>query len=179
MRKNYLLSEELQRLVNRDRLTDVATRDYFFAQLNANPMAYGVSLMVDIDHFKSVNDTYGHFAGDMVIQQVAEILRETIKDLDIVCRFGGEEFVLFLHDHDAKDGFTMAERLREKVAKTKMTYEGEAINVTVSIGGSMKNRIATITAAIKEADEALYCAKQGGRNQTVFAPIQAILKASA
>lgn len=178
MHKNYLLNEELQRLVNRDRLTDVATRDYFFTQLQANPMAYGVSLMIDIDHFKSVNDTYGHFAGDLVIQQVAAVLKDTIKDVDIVCRFGGEEFVVFLHDHDAKDGFYMAERLREKVGQTKITYEGEPINVTVSIGGSMKDRIDTINTAIKDADEALYRAKQGGRNQTVFAPIRSIQKVS-
>jgi diguanylate cyclase (GGDEF)-like protein len=169
MHKNFVLREELQRLVDRDRLTDVATRDFFFARLEADPTAYGVSLMVDIDHFKRINDTYGHFAGDMVIQQVAGVLNATVRNTDIVCRFGGEEFVVFLSNHTASDGYQAAERLRERIAQSTFTYEGEDITVTVSIGGSMKERIDDISAAIKEADAALYRAKRGGRNRTVFA----------
>lgn len=88
MHEKAILSQELQDLVNRDRLTDVATRDFFFARLTEFPDAYGVSLMIDIDHFKRVNDTHGHLAGDDVIHAVAQIMRGQIRDVDIVCRFG-------------------------------------------------------------------------------------------
>ena len=89
VRLNMSLSQELQRLVDRDRLTDVATRDFFFARMDALPGSFGVSLMVDIDHFKQVNDTFGHQAGDAVISRVAAILRQQTRASDIVCRYGG------------------------------------------------------------------------------------------
>ncbi len=171
MRKNEELVGELQGLVDRDRLTDIATRDYFFSRMSANPDAYGVSLMVDIDNFKSINDTFGHFAGDKVIREVATTLAANIRPDDIVCRFGGEEFALFLHQHHQDQGLEVAESLRQLVEAMSLTYEGQIIEVTVSIGGSLKQRIETIEAAIKEADVALYRAKNGGRNQTIFSAV--------
>lgn len=167
LRKNHLLSSELQRLVNRDRLTDVATRDFFFERLEMDPTAYGVSLMIDIDHFKLVNDTHGHLAGDNVIHAVAQIMRAEIRDTDVVCRFGGEEFVVFLHSATPQEGWQIAERIRASTeAATTPTASGE-IKVTVSVGGSMKDRIEHIDAAIKRADDCLYRAKAGGRNQII------------
>lgn len=169
MKENARLSAELQRLVNRDRLTDAATRDYFFAQMDQKPQAYGVSLMLDIDRFKAINDTYGHLAGDAVIQSVANVLSGAIRGNDILCRFGGEEFVIFLFDHGIDEGYAAAERLRKEIATGMVAFEGEEIAVTVSIGGSLKERIEDVTSAISEADAALYAAKTAGRNQTVFA----------
>lgn len=169
MHENYVLSAELQKLVDRDRLTDVATRDFFFAQMDSQPDVYGVSLMVDIDRFKTVNDSFGHIAGDVVIQAVAAALRKHTRAHDIVCRFGGEEFIVFLREQSFADGFEVAERLREAVAQTLIPFEGQEISVTVSIGGSLKARIAHINSAIKEADTALYRAKTQGRNRTIFA----------
>lgn len=168
VRKNYHLSEELQRLVDRDRLTDVATRDFFFGQIANNQQSSGVSLMVDIDRFKKINDTYGHLTGDMVIAAVARGLRENTRDADIVCRFGGEEFVVFLHEQGRSDGFETAERMRNAIADTVIEYEGQRVSVTVSIGGSLKDQEGDITQAIQQADQALYLAKSEGRNQTVF-----------
>ena len=104
IRENTSLSDELVRLVNRDRLTDVATRDFFFERMDKNPESYGVSLMVDIDHFKMVNDTYGHFAGDDVIKHVSQLLRKETRENDVICRFGGEEFVVFLHEVSGDQG---------------------------------------------------------------------------
>lgn len=167
--RNFQLSEELRRLINRDKLTNVATRDYFFARMSDAPQAFGVSLMVDIDHFKQVNDTYGHFAGDEVIRHVAELLQSTVRADDIVCRFGGEEFVVFLSDHDAESGYLVAERMRTAIAGRAVLFETLEVRVTVSIGGSLKLACDQIEAAIQDADAALYRAKKAGRNRTIFA----------
>ena len=169
VRDNIRLSAKLQHLVNRDRLTNVATRDYFFRRMASKPGSDGIMLMVDIDHFKQVNDTYGHVAGDAVIRHVAQILVAQTRRDDIVCRFGGEEFMIFLRDQDIGEGFAVAERMRTEIA-TAMALSGEVqIRVTVSIGGAMKPPDADIAVVINVADAALYRAKRGGRNQTQFA----------
>jgi diguanylate cyclase (GGDEF)-like protein len=173
MRQNSLMAEELKRLVNRDRLTDAATRDFFFARMAEAPEAHGVSLMVDIDHFKRVNDTYGHLAGDKVIAEVAQVLRRIVRKSDIVCRFGGEEFVIFLDAHDPEDGFAVAERMRREVADRRMALGEIVLSVTVSIGGAPKVPLDDVNRSIMEADLALYRAKAQGRNRTVFGPGEA------
>lgn len=173
VRKNALLNSKLQSLLNRDRLTDAATRDFFFARMEENPAAYGVSLMVDIDEFKDVNDTHGHLAGDAVISRVAGILRHNIRADDIVCRFGGEEFVIFLSRKDRSGGIEVAERMRKMIAADVLKFGGKDVRVTVSIGGSLKERLVDVNLAIKQADEALYRAKSGGRNMTVFSDLPA------
>ncbi|WP_415921322.1 GGDEF domain-containing protein [Tateyamaria sp. SN6-1] len=171
IRENVRLSSELRRLVERDRLTDVATRDFFFSRMEQMPEAYGVSLMVDIDFFKHVNDTYGHLTGDKVISHVASLLQGAVRRDDIVCRFGGEEFVVFLAKADHSAGAAMAERLRKMVADTAMDDAGTVVNVTISIGGSLKDALEGVEAAISRADEALYRAKNAGRNQVQMWPI--------
>ncbi|WP_299687836.1 GGDEF domain-containing protein [uncultured Tateyamaria sp.] len=171
IRENVRLSEELRRLVERDRLTDVATRDFFFTRMAQEPEAYGISLMIDIDFFKRVNDTYGHLTGDRVISHVAQLLQETVRSNDIVCRFGGEEFVVFLADADHDVGAAMAERLRARVANSPIDEAGTTLGVTVSIGGSLKAATDHIEVAIQRADDALYRAKSGGRNQVRMFPV--------
>lgn len=169
MRKNENLNEVRRNLVNRDRLTDVATRDYFFDRMEAEPQSYGVSLMIDIDHFKSVNDTYGHLVGDEVIRRVAAILRRAVRQEDIVCRFGGEEFIVFLAKYHSEQGVEAAERIRKTIEAEVIDLNEKSISVTVSIGGSMKDRVTDINRAIKISDDALYQAKAAGRNKTIFA----------
>jgi len=169
MRKTEELSKLLRDLVNRDRLTDAATRDYFFDQMESQPDNFGVSLMIDIDHFKAINDTHGHLVGDKVIQRVAEALKRTVREKDIVCRFGGEEFVVFLADHRKKRGVEVAERIRTAIENEVVRVNEMAVSVTVSIGGSLKDEVTDINDAIKVADDALYKAKASGRNQTIFA----------
>ena len=127
--------------------------------------------MVDIDYFKRVNDTYGHLTGDRVISHVASVLRDAVRPGDIVCRFGGEEFVVFLADADQNAGAIMAERLRALVAESPVDEAGTTLNVTVSIGGSLKSAAEHIETAIQRADDALYRAKTGGRNQVHMHPI--------
>lgn len=168
MREIGLLSDELRHLLHHDRLTDVATRDYFFAQMREAPKAEGMALMVDIDHFKQVNDTYGHFAGDAVIKAVASVMKENLPSKDFVCRFGGEEFILFLHERGHDDGMQTAEKLRSMVSDAAVMFGEQRITVTVSIGGAYKSAERSIDVAIREADAALYRAKNTGRDQTIF-----------
>lgn len=168
MLEKALMAQQLQDLVDRDRLTDVATRDFFFSRLTADPDAYGASLMVDIDHFKQVNDTHGHLAGDVVIHRVAQILRNHTRDKDIVCRFGGEEFLVFLHQAQPAEAYRIAERIRSGAQETTVTTAAGDIKVTVSVGGSLKERIEHIDDAIRRADACLYKAKRMGRNRSVM-----------
>lgn len=167
-RQTYLLSLELRRLLDRDRLTDVATRDFFFSRMDAAPGGYGVSLMVDIDHFKAINDTHGHLAGDAVIRQVAAILAANCRIDDIVCRFGGEEFVIFLHEAGPERGSDVAERMRLCVQEARIAPFDVPIGVTVSIGASLKQAAEAIMVSIQQADAALYRAKASGRNRVVL-----------
>ncbi len=166
--RNHELSEELRRVVERDRLTDVATRDYFFAKLEQEPEAYGISLMIDIDHFKRINDTFGHLAGDCVIREVAGLIRQEVRTHDIVCRFGGEEFVVFLHRADASEGARIAERMRMAVEVAEIRVGDVKVRATVSIGGSMKQAADDVSVSIQLAHTALYKAKQSGRNRIVM-----------
>ena len=168
MLKVHALNQELQRLLSRDRLTDVATRDFFFAKLASQPACHGVTLMIDIDHFKAVNDTHGHQAGDKAIAHVARLLACAVGARDIVCRFGGEEFVVFLENATQVIAEEVAEQFRERVAASPVDCDGTAIRVTVSIGGSERRAAAEIDDAIRQADAALYRAKAQGRNRTVM-----------
>lgn len=162
------LSAELQRLVDRDRLTDVGTRDFFFEQIAQRGDSHGVSLMVDIDHFKQINDTFGHIAGDYVIQHIARILKDGVRKDDIVARFGGEEFMVFLQGQSLEEAKIAAERMRACIADADVPFAGEILRVTVSIGGAKKLAKDDIDQIIQAADVALYQAKEAGRNQTVF-----------
>ncbi len=166
--KIHALNRELQRLVSRDRLTNVSTRDFFFAKLATQPESYGVSLMIDIDHFKRVNDAFGHLCGDKVIAHVARLLAGEAGARDIVCRFGGEEFVVFLENANQTIAREVAERIRQRVADTPVDCEGNRVSVTISIGGSLRLAAADIEDGIQQADTALYQAKAQGRNRTVM-----------
>ncbi|SEW00112.1 diguanylate cyclase (GGDEF) domain-containing protein [Cognatiyoonia koreensis] len=169
VRKNIHLSRELQRMVNRDRLTDVATRDFFFRHIGKISQCQGIILMVDIDHFKTVNDTHGHLAGDGVIQHTANVLRRNLRQSDIVARFGGEEFIVFLAKRDMESGLRVAERMRKAISAEPPVSDGTPIAVTVSIGGAQKRVCDSLEKVIKAADVALYAAKNAGRDRSVFA----------
>lgn len=167
MLENYRLTKRLRDMVQRDQLTNVSTRDHFFYSMNANPQVVGVSLMIDIDHFKRVNDTHGHIVGDTVIQMVAALLKSECRAHDLVCRFGGEEFVLFLQSADREQGWMAAERMRKRVEDAILDAGHTTIAVTISIGGSLKGPADDIVSVMSEADAALYRAKAMGRNRTI------------
>jgi len=125
-------------------------------------------VMLDIDHFKSVNDNFGHDAGDAVLKAFAGILKKEARASDIVGRFGGEEFMAILEETDTKGGVMFAEKVRKHVEKAKFMYRGERIEVTVSSGVSERKRNLSLKNTIKHADENLYKAKNNGRNQVVY-----------
>lgn len=158
---------KLRHMTERDKLTNAATRDHFYTCLGQDNAGYGVSVMVDIDHFKQVNDTHGHLVGDAVIRSVAEVLAANCRNEDIVCRFGGEEFVVFLHQVTPAQGHDIAERMRRSVEAGPVRHEDAIVLVTVSIGVAIKGEAEEIDRSIARADAALYRAKEGGRNQTV------------
>ncbi|TCL08638.1 diguanylate cyclase (GGDEF)-like protein [Shimia isoporae] len=168
VQKSHALALELQRLVDRDRLTDVATRDFFFSEMEKRPNAHGVVLMVDLDRFKNVNDTHGHLTGDAVIRDVASLLAGNIRAEDMICRFGGEEFLIFLNRQDETTGASIGERLRAAVERRIIPVsQDETLRATISIGAAQMNSVAELTKAISLADDALYVAKEGGRNRLV------------
>lgn len=127
-------------------------------------------LVLDIDYFKSINDTYGHQAGDDVLREFARRLRKAVRGIDLVCRYGGEEFVVVMPETNRGLAYTVAERIRERIAALPFAITGRTreIPVTISIGvSSFSPTIQTAEALIERADKALYAAKREGRNRVV------------
>ena len=161
-----------------DKLTGVSNRQTLLASLfnevdRANRYERPLSVaFVDIDHFKAVNDTYGHSTGDIVLRGVAQTLKANLRATDMVGRYGGEEFMLLLTETDVEEGAVLAEKLRNLVARQVFSVEGNsALSVTISIGvaGGMGQALRTDNLA-RDADAAMYSAKSLGRNQTyIFA----------
>jgi diguanylate cyclase (GGDEF)-like protein len=127
---------------------------------------------IDVDHFKKVNDTYGHGAGDDVLRSIGETLRSTIREVDRAFRIGGEEFVVLLTDCDAKGAFTAAERLRAKIAATGIPTAGTELRVSASFGLAEATPTGSVAELLRTADTALYAAKAGGRNRIEVAQPQ-------
>jgi diguanylate cyclase (GGDEF)-like protein len=124
-------------------------------------------IMADIDHFKRVNDTYGHQAGDEVLKKIANIMQKSIRKMDMAARYGGEEFVLYLHQVDREKAKQMAERLRLIIEQTRFEFGGKEVGITASLGIACYPSDGRETRDLLErADEALYRSKQGGRNRT-------------
>ncbi|MFC1554719.1 diguanylate cyclase [candidate division KSB1 bacterium] len=125
-------------------------------------------LMIDIDHFKKVNDTFGHQAGDKVLTQVAATLKQSTRNVDICCRYGGEEFSIILVETELDKGLPTAERIRENIEKMNTVFNNELIKITASIGVvEFPNSVRDAESLIKEADKALYNAKSSGRNKVI------------
>jgi diguanylate cyclase (GGDEF)-like protein len=162
-----------------DGLTNLHVARYFHLYLEKELQRcrrYGgqVSLvMCDLDRFKSVNDTYGHQVGDLVLQKVAQVVRDAVRSIDVAARYGGEEFAVILPETDLEGANTFAERLRVKVESAPVPFRGRTLPVTVSVGvASFPAHPATSKAQlVAVADRALYDAKHGGRNRVVTAPV--------
>lgn len=169
------LNDRLRILATIDPLTELYNRREFHNRLEAEwkrlkrhgpPVSL---LMVDIDFFKKVNDTYGHQCGDQVLVQLSGIIRESVRAHDIPCRYGGEEFVVILPETPLEGAFQYGEVLRQKVNETHFTYEGEALNIRICCGASnaKEQHMKTEAELMRFADMALYRAKAEGRNCTV------------
>ena len=170
------LSERLQGLSATDSLTGIANRRTFDERLaievaRANRYRTPLSLvMVDLDHFKELNDRFGHPVGDEVLKRVAALVDRDKRLGDVVARYGGEEFAAILPHTEPRAAMVWAERLRQLIAGTEVRSEAGALNVTASFGiaGATSDR-AEPAALIEEADQALYEAKRQGRNRVVAA----------
>ena len=166
-------NQQLEHLSRTDRLTGLNNRGYWQErqeQEYTRFLRYGqpTSLLIfDIDHFKKVNDTYGHQTGDVVIIQCASVLLQCARDTDVCGRYGGEEFVVLLGNTDAKGAFIFAERLRKSIEKITVEHAENRVNFTISLGiCELNNRITTPLQWLELADQGLYKSKESGRNQT-------------
>ncbi|WP_172123407.1 MULTISPECIES: PleD family two-component system response regulator [unclassified Devosia] len=180
-RQRYAL--ELRQSVNNtmamavtDDLTGLYNRRYFERHLHvmlskAQSQGRDMAVMIlDIDHFKAVNDTYGHHVGDSVLKEFAQRLRRSVRGVDLACRFGGEEFVVLMPDTDMGQAEAVAERVRRAIAEQGFDVGGDRpMWVTVSAGVTLNESVSDTPAVLmKRADVALYRAKRQGRNQVVF-----------
>ena len=166
-------NNELQQISRTDALTQLNNRGYWEERLAAEfdrCSRYGDPcslVMFDIDHFKKVNDVYGHQTGDEVIRTVAKCFTETMRTSDIGGRYGGEEFAAILPKTDAEHAMKFAERLREKIEATQTSHGGTKVDVTVSLGICEFNKeITRYQDWLENADKALYVSKENGRNQS-------------
>lgn len=124
-------------------------------------------LMLDIDHFKTINDRYGHYMGDTAIKEVVNCIQDSIRETDICFRYGGEEFLILLNDSHLKDTFKISERIRSCIEAKRFVYEQNSFKVTASIGFTHMQPHDSQQCLIERADKALYQAKLNGRNQII------------
>jgi diguanylate cyclase (GGDEF)-like protein len=172
---SYVLTKHFSKaIINAqiDELTKLYNRRYFIEaslieieRARRNNRYYSI-IILDIDHFKLINDTFGHQGGDIVLQNFAEILNESIRKSDILGRIGGEEFAIFLPETNQEEAFKIAERIRVKVENTKINLNNKKVSITASLGVYTSN-VLELDELIKFADENLYKAKNSGRNKTV------------
>jgi len=161
------LTDTLTQLPNRRNGLDFLASEWLFSQSSGAPLA---CLMLDIDHFKRINDHYSHAAGDAVLQQLSELLRNVSRSEDVVFRYGGEEFVAVLTNANQRVALQIGERLRMMTEKTEFRWEEQRIPVTISVGvAAIRGTETDSLDLIKAADTALYQAKEGGRNRVVAA----------
>jgi len=170
--KKVKLYEEIQKLAIIDGLTTVYMRRHFLERAaeevkRAEHHKLDISfLMIDIDHFKICNDRHGHLMGDEVLSRLAEILKRNVREIDIICRYGGEEFAIALPDTNKESAVIVAERIRETVEEHAFQAYGDSAQVTVSIGvSSYPENGGDLKQAMEAADNALYNAKHTGRNK--------------
>lgn len=159
--------DPLTGMLNRRRFEELSNVEFERAHRYSHPLSF---LMLDIDRFKDVNDTYGHAAGDEVLKHFSHICQENIRSLDLLARIGGEEFIIVLPETDDSSAHIFADRLREKISSSTAVTEHAQIKYTVSIGIALleEKNDSNVNDIIKRADKALYQAKESGRNKVVL-----------
>jgi two-component system cell cycle response regulator len=172
-REIHRAQDRLNEMSTKDELTKLYNRRYFKEALEremARAKRYKTDLvlcMMDLDHFKQINDHYGHPAGDMVLSEIGRMLKEHMRQSDLICRYGGEEFAVILPNTRAEDAGMVCERFRAMVAGHQFEYDSSQFQMTVSVGIASHNLSIDQSPMdlVKGADEALYQAKEGGRNR--------------
>ncbi len=162
------IRDPLTGLFTRVYMQDVVTRQFGIHDRDSSaPVA---AVMVDIDHFKRINDTYGHATGDQVLRQVAGVLKDAVRETDVPVRFGGEEFIVFLVGASASDAMSYAERIRTEIEASEFGIgASDSLRVTISLGVGQRAQREPQEALLMRVDEALYRAKEGGRNRVELA----------
>lgn len=161
----------VERMVGEDPLTGLLNRRgleqsaYMLLMPDSDPVS---ALMIDVDYFKKINDTWGHETGDKVLRQIGALLKSGCRQGDLVSRWGGEEFAVLLQNRDVLQGTEVAERLRRLVARFTWEKIASGLNVTISIGVVQYHEDDDLTLLLQRADEKLYAAKHSGRNQVAF-----------
>ena len=157
---------KLRRQADTDHLTGISNRRSFFMQFIATPQPDDVVLLLDLDHFKKVNDRFGHIAGDAVLKTVASRIKHCMRARDLLARYGGEEFIILLPHTGAQQAEVIGERIRHAISSESVLYGDESISITVSIGAAIADQhCETLQALINAADKKLYEAKHQGRNR--------------
>jgi diguanylate cyclase len=172
MRQLAIAHHELFTLATTDSLTSLLNRRAFTAMVDgylsrtqaANPLT-GALLVIDVDHFKSINDRYGHDSGDEALKLIAHTISANVRETDLVGRMGGEEFGVFIPAQSPEQVRSMAERIRSAVNEAIFVPRGERHRITVSVGGMLFDGGASFIDLYRGADERLYCAKRTGRNR--------------
>ena len=170
--ENAQLFEEMEKLAITDSLTGLYNRRYFFAfaeneiERSKRYKKHLSIIMVDIDHFKKINDSFGHQAGDLVLKEIADICLAILRKVDVMCRYGGEEFVVLLPETEVADAAHAAERMCTAISSLRLKTEKGDVSVSVSIGvAEMEKSRASFEKLLAAADTALYSAKEAGRNR--------------
>jgi len=170
--KRILLYKEVQALAITDSLTGISGRRHFLERAEeevqrSNKFKSVFSLLiVDVDDFKSYNDKYGHLVGDAILKQISQMVKVNLRQIDLVCRYGGDEFLAVLSEIASSEAETVAERIRKTIESTKIKAYDEFLDVTVSIGVSVFPKDSRLLSRlIERADQALYQVKTAGRNK--------------
>ncbi len=160
------LRDGLTKVFNRKHFNDLLSKEFAYAARHSSPLAL---LFIDLDHFKKVNDTFGHPAGDFVLAEVSGVLAGGIRAEDVLARFGGEEFCVLCRGTEQTGAVELGERLRREIAERRYIYGGKVIPVTISVGIALMPDPAMTQPAslLAAADKALYEAKRAGRNRVV------------
>jgi diguanylate cyclase (GGDEF)-like protein len=154
-----------------DPLTGLHNRRHFFqiaGQEIERSLRYGhplTAIMIDIDHFKQVNDTCGHIDGDQVLRSLAMCLQQNTRQVDILCRYGGEEFILLLAETGIDQALQTAERIRQQIETMPIIIGGTEIRITASLGLAEMRYAENLEQLLRHADQAMYAAKRAGRNR--------------
>ncbi|MGE0785379.1 MAG: diguanylate cyclase [Sandaracinaceae bacterium] len=165
--RTQAMVDPLTQIWNRRAFLDLAAKEVSRAARASRATS---ALMIDIDHFKSINDRYGHAAGDRTLTEVAARIKSALRGGDHLARYGGEEFVVLLPDCDARGAYAVAERVRRAIAKSAIETDGHRIPVTASLGAaSCPTSVDSLEALLARADAALYAAKRAGRDRSILA----------
>ena len=162
--KQEIIIDPLTRTYNRRAYDEKIKQEMMGYQRYGRPTALAI---IDIDHFKKVNDTYGHRTGDGVLRILSEVMKKEIREIDVLARYGGEEFALILPHTPYPQALEVGERIRQKVEDSRFTYKGKPFSVTISIGVGTLQEDDNLESYVERVDKALYRAKDGGRKRVV------------